>query len=93
MSADNGVYILKTKDNQIRVIETKAIENIFDFYGEYIPKQVNRYFGNVPHTKDMNVANSIAQRLYRQLEVCEYGIRILPEYNKTWKEILRESKK
>ena len=41
----------------------------------------------------MNIANSIAQRLYRQLEVCEYGIRILPEYNKTWKEILRESKK
>ena len=27
MSADNGVYILKTKDNQIRVIETKSISH------------------------------------------------------------------
>ena len=91
MSADNGIYILKTKDKQVRVIHTKAIENIFDLYGRYIPKQVKKYFDDVPYTKDMNVANNIAQKMFKDIDYCEYGIRILPEYNKTWKEILKEA--
>ena len=93
MSADNGIYILRTKDKQIRVIHTKAIENIFDVYGEYIPKQIEKYFGNIPYTKDMNVANNIAQKMFKDIDYCEYGIRILPECNKTWKEILKEAGK
>ena len=75
MSADNGIYILKTKDKQIRVIHTKAIENIFDLYGRYIPKQVKKYFDDVPYTKDMNVANNIAQKMFKDIDkqgICKY---------------------
>ncbi len=91
MSADNGVYIFKTRDKQIRVIHTLAIGNIFDTNNNYISKQVKKYFKDTPFTKDMNVANNIAQKMYKKLDVCEYGIRILPECNKTWEEILKEA--
>ena len=39
MSADNGVYILKTKD-QYRVTSAQAIESIFDANGKLKPIEV-----------------------------------------------------
>ncbi|MCI8327281.1 MAG: hypothetical protein HFI37_05835 [Lachnospiraceae bacterium] len=93
MSADNGIYILMTKDQQIRVLHAKAIENIFDTDGNYISKQVKKYFLECPYTRDMNRANRIAQKMYRSLSACEYGITILPYYDKTWGQIMGEDEK
>lgn len=91
MSADNGVYILRTKDNQIRVVHSKAINGIFSGSGKYIPKQVVRHFSGVPFTKNMDIANRIAKQINGNLQVCEYGIQHLPFYNKTWKKIMEEA--
>lgn len=90
MSADNGIYILKTKEGQIRVIHDKAIDNIFDSNESYNSTQLVQYFGQTPYTRDMNVAVNIAQRMYKAIPYCEYGIVILPECDKTWNQIMRE---
>ena len=91
MSADNGVYILKTKDKQIRVAHTKAINALFDFDGKYIPEQIHRYFGNSRYTKNMDKAIKIAENIRKKLPVCEYGIQVLPYCDKTWEQIVNES--
>lgn len=90
MSADNGVYILKTKDKQIRVAHTKAINGLFDCNGEYISSQINRHFGNAKYTKNMDKAIRFAQRIQNKLPVCEYGVQILPYCDKTWEQIIEE---
>lgn len=92
MSADNGVYILKTKDRQIRVVHSKSINGLFDYGGNYISEQINRHFGNSKYTKSMEKAIKIAQRIRKKLPVCEYGIQVLPYCNKTWKQITNEAK-
>lgn len=92
MSADNGVYILKTKDKQIRVAHTKAINGLFDYKGDYIPEQVYRHFGDKRYTKNMDKAIVIAQRIRKRLSVCEYGVQVLPYCNKTWEQINKEIK-
>jgi len=92
MSADNGVYILKTKDDQIRVVYSQAINGIFDPCGKYISKQIYRHFGNSEYTKNMEKAVKIAQNIRSKLSVCEYGIQILPDCNRTWEEIINDSK-
>lgn len=91
MSADNGVYILRTKDRQIRVAHLKAINGMFDYEGKYITKQICRYFDGRRYTKNMDKAIKIAESIKRKLPVCEYGIQILPYCNKTWEQILSES--
>lgn len=88
MSADNGVYILRTKDRQIRVAHLQAINGLFDCRGKYIPEQIHRHFGSSKYTKNMDKAIIIAQNMKNKLPVCEYGIQVLPYCNKTWKEIL-----
>lgn len=93
MSADNGVYILRTKDKQIRVVHSQAINGLFDYNGNYILKQVNNHFGDSKHTKSMDKAINIAQNIRKKLPICEYGIQVLPYCNKTWEEIKRESVK
>lgn len=91
MSADNGVYILRTRDKQIRVAHSKAINGIFSANGRYIPKQVVRHFAGFPYTKNADVANRVAEQIKGNLQVCEYGICHLPYYNKTWEEIMEEA--
>lgn len=92
MSADNGVYILKTKDRQIRVAHSKAINGLFDCKGNYISEQINRHFGGSKYTKNMGKAIIIAQRIRKKLPVCEYGIQVLPYCDKTWEQITEEIK-
>ena len=89
MSADNGIYILKTKDNQIRVSHSKAIDGLFDSDGKYIYSQIQKHFNDKPFTRNMRVANKIAQKIYNNLPVCEYGIRVLPVCDKTWEQIVK----
>lgn len=91
VSADNGVYILKTNDNQIRVAHSYAIDGLFNDNGEYISKQIKMHFGDTPYTKNMGAANRIAKKIYRNLHVCEHGIQVLPYCSKTWKQIEEES--
>lgn len=93
MSADNGVYILETRDKQIRVVHSQAIEGLFNNNGDYIPRQINKYFGDSKYTKDMSKAVKIARKIRRKLPICEYGISILPYCDKTWKQIMNESVK
>lgn len=87
MSADNGVYILRTKDRQIRVAHLQAANGLFDYHGKYIPEQICRHFGNSRYTKNMDKAIIIAQNIKNKLPVCEYGIQVLPYCDKTWEEI------
>lgn len=96
MSADNGVYILKTKD-QYRVTDAHAIENLywsfidFDMKDEYVPTRLVEYFGHTRYTRDFEKAMKVANAIARSLPILEYGIQILP-VNKTWKQIVKEAK-
>lgn len=90
MSADNGVYILKTKDKQIRVVHSQGINGLFDFNGMYIPEQIKRHFGNSKYTNNMNKAIRIAENIRKKLPVCEYGVQVLPYCDKTWDQIMDE---
>lgn len=90
MSADNGVYILKTKDKQIRVAHSQAINGLFDHEGKYIPEQIDRHFGNCKYTRSMDKAIRIAENIRKKLPVCEYGIQVLPYCDKTWEQIVSE---
>lgn len=93
MSADNGVYILKTKDRQIRVAHSYAINGLFDYDGNYISEKINRHFGSSKYTKNMDKAVKIAQNIRKKLPICEYGIQVLPYCDKTWEQIVKESVK
>lgn len=93
MSADNGVYILKTKDKQIRVAHSHAINGLFGYDGKYISEQISRHFGNCKYTKSMDKAIKIAENIRKKLPICEYGIQVLPCCDKTWEQIIGESVK
>ncbi|HBN04360.1 MAG TPA: hypothetical protein DD434_01030 [Bacteroidales bacterium] len=95
MSADNGVYILKTADGQYRVKEFSAIDNLnwsfIHFRPEhYVPTRILEYFGNCKHTYNRDTALNIAQNIYNHLHVCEYGIQTIP-INRTWNRIKHDS--
>lgn len=101
MSADNGIYILKTKD-QIRVIHAQAIDNLVWSYvdenfwqnhpREYVPTRIVEYFGGSKHTRNMHIAKKIANYMLQEAMICEYGIVHLRPYDKTWKELVAEAK-
>lgn len=106
MSADNGIYILKTKD-QYRIIHAQAIENVYwehdNHYAYYsncrtnmlVPSRVVEFWGSSKYTKDeaiaLKVANAMLKNIERNCGICEYGIRTFT-YNKTWKHILEDAK-
>lgn len=101
MSADNGIYILKTKD-QYRVAHLKAIENlswsIIDGYldssnnkGKWVPTRVVEMWGKCKYTRNEYVALKIAHKWANSLPICEYGVNIIT-YNKTWKHIVEDAK-
>ena len=99
MSADNGVYILKTKD-QYRVAHLHAIDNITwsvitgneTLTGGYVPTRVVEMWGECKYTRSRKTAYDIAHRMEMRLPVCEYGICMI-NLDKTWKNILRDAEK
>lgn len=103
MSADNGIYILKTKD-QYRVIHAQAIENIYWEHGNrdayyynkrherYVPTRVVEYWGNCKYTRSGKVAQQIAETMLKEIGFVEYGIHTFT-YNKTWKHIVEDARK
>jgi hypothetical protein len=84
MSADNGIYILKTPNfktghTEFRVSHCQAIENI-DYPGEEV-KYIKMYFGKSKIYKSQIEALTEAQRIYDKLEedgfIIEYGIQTI----------------
>lgn len=101
MSADNGIYILKTKD-QYRVAHLQAIDNVSwsiidgDWQnndktrGMCVPTRVVEMWGDCKFTRDENKAFQIAHKWAGSLPICEYGVNVII-YNKTWKHILEDA--
>lgn len=85
MSADNGIYILKSPvENgngfEFRVIEAQAIENVMDSDGvnsEYLIK----YFGEAEVLNEQQAhekAFQMEQEIYKsEIPILEYGIRTI----------------
>ena len=97
MSADNGIYILKTKEGQHRVIHAQAIENLWWSFtkmgtGETIcPTRVVELFGDCQYTYNRNIGRSIAFSMAGNISILEYGIREI-YIDMTWNEIIKEAK-
>lgn len=95
MSADNGIYILKTKD-QYRVIHAQAIENLYyshlnSYNSELFPTRIVEYYGDCRYTRDFDKAMKVATAMERRVGYTEYGIKIF-HINKTWNQIVKETK-
>lgn len=97
VSADNGIYILQTKD-QYRIAHLMAIDNVFWSYNDgclslgssLVPARVVEMWGSCRYTRSRKKAFKIAYRWAESLPVCEYGVKIIT-YNKKWKHILRDA--
>lgn len=95
MSADNGIYILKCKD-QYRVIYAHAIENLWwtplsPGNDKFVSTRLVEYYGNSRYTRDAEIAMKVATAMEKNYGWTEYGIRTFP-INKTWKQIVKEAK-
>lgn len=100
MSMDNGIYVLRTKEGENRVIHTKAIDCIIDcFENDELGKTINpirvmEFFGESPVTRNYNTAMGIAHSMLRvktrELGYVEYGIHKI-KVNKMWKELQEEA--
>jgi len=94
MSADNGIYILKTKE-QYRVAHLQGADNIIWSHidgacDRLVPTRVVEMFGDCKLTRKQKIAFSIADKMLKE-QFCEYGIVHL-EYPGTWSEILNSAK-
>ncbi len=95
MGADNGIYILKTKD-QYRVIHAQAIENLYyshinPYNSELVPTRIIEHYGDCRYTRDFDKAMKVATAMERRSGYTEYGIKIF-HVNKTWNQIVKEAK-
>lgn len=93
MSADNGIYILKTKDSY-RVRHAQVIENLFwnpfgRYSNEIVPTRAIEIFGDCKFTRDetkaLKIAHSMEQNMYT-----EYGVKMFSTH-KSWKRIINEA--
>lgn len=103
MSADNGVYILKTKD-QYRVAHIQGIDNIYFSFidgdwrdieskkNKYVPTRVVEFWGMCNFTKSAKRAFEIANKIEKNLPICEYGVCVIT-YNKSWNEIIKDAER
>jgi hypothetical protein len=86
MSADNGIYILQSKDGY-RITHAQAIENLYWDEDQRCevqqlqPKKLERYFGKCKVFKTRREALKEADRLYQDIikncGICEYGISFI----------------
>lgn len=97
MSADNGVYILKTSDGQYRIATFQAVDNLY--YNPLSPNNNELYslavfmqYENTKYTRNYAQAMTIAGDILQILSICEYGIQFI-ETDKTWATICKEAKK
>lgn len=97
MSADNGIYILKTKD-QYRIMHIQNAEYMTcsaierkKGYGTLVPTRAVELWGNCKYTRCRALAYHIAHKWAGSLPVCEYGVNIIC-YNKKWEQLVKEAK-
>ncbi|MEG1523856.1 MAG: hypothetical protein RR475_02390 [Clostridia bacterium] len=96
MSADNGIYILKCKD-QYRVVHAQAIENLHwsfvtgESIPELVPTRVYELYSESRYTRNKQMALFIASKMLEDLPVCEYGIKII-RYKGTWAQLCAAAK-
>lgn len=82
MSADDGIYILQSKDG-FRVIWAQAIENIYKlgFGGEFDTEYLKEYFGKAEVFPTVDAALEEARRIHGEkvgrFGYVEYGIRFI----------------
>lgn len=88
MSADNGIYILATKD-QYRVVHLQGVDNPDIF--RYNPTFIVKTWGKSKFTRNKSVALNIATKWEQSLMFCEYGVNII-WHNKTWAQILKDAR-
>jgi hypothetical protein len=81
MSADNGIYILKTAGPEWRVAEMMAIDNLYypDDKPETVLKNAREMFARAEVFKDRALALVYAFDLAKDCDVLEYGVSELPE--------------
>ena len=97
MSADNGIYILKTKDGQYRVIHTQAIDNLWwshikgELNNQPVSTRIVEYFGEVNPFYNLEKARDIAFNMVKRYVPLEHGVNEI-EIDKTWYDILEEAK-
>lgn len=90
MSADNGIYILKTKDDQYRIIHGINIGKIFDENGRFNELELALAFGLCRFTKNRDKAIILADKMNEEIHT-EYGIKEF-RIQLTWKHILGRAK-
>lgn len=74
MSADNGVYILRTNDGEIRVAHAQAIENIRQGKTTLDKASIILYFKDSEVYTDGDKAFQKATELLEDVGYAEYGI-------------------
>ena len=85
MSADNGIYILESKDG-FRVVYAHAIDNIYEHGWKFNSKYLKKYFGEAPVLTTRDEAWKEAKKLYYKViarGILEYGINIIPGHEDT----------
>lgn len=96
MSADNGIYILKLKD-QYRIIHAQAIENLWwshldnKKHGEMIPTRIYERYSNSPPINNLETTYQTVFEMAQSCTILEYGIQMF-ELDKTWEQIIKEAK-
>lgn len=93
MSADNGVYILRTTEGHCRVAHAQAIDNLW--YDEKtgrasdypVDNEMIRIFGNSEVYNTMESAWEKAKEILKELPVCEYGISFI-DAEREWPDVV-----
>lgn len=86
MSADNGVYILETADNEFRVAYAHAIDNIYGKFNDDTQQwdcdmnMMVDYFRNSEIFNSYDDALDEAMRLSREYEYLEDGICFITNF-------------
>ena len=89
MSADNGIYILKTTGPvgpEYRVTYAQAIDNIYgnfsdeSFQWQGDPEEMYKYFHDAPVFSSIEKALDYAKELSYNYDYLEYGICVITDF-------------
>lgn len=92
MSADNGIYILKTQGPVFRVAKCQAIDDIYQEIPNNLrfnPEQVFRFFEKALVYNSYEKALIKAGEILDKLMICEYGIQSIDLESYSWREIVQ----
>lgn len=95
MSADNGIYILRTKD-QYRVAYFQNAGYMYcsaitrEYNDKIIPSRAVELWGDCKFTRREDIALHLAHKWAESLPVCRYGVNIV-RFNNTWMKLLLDA--